>query len=460
MRSICIFFLLACIIQLSACKKFVELPAPQEQLSSATVFADDKVATSAITGLYTQIMANNNSFLNGAISVYAGLSSDELTGTTLPPFIPAFATNSLTNDNPVVSSLWTNAYTYIYQTNAILDGLRRSDKVSKPVKDQLQGEALFVRALCYFYLVNLFGNVPLPLTTDYEVNATLPRVATDSIYNRIIPDLVSAENILSADYVVTSDFPADRVRPNKWAAAILLSRVYLYQRKWGSAESEAAEVIDAGIYSLDTVPNVFTKASKEAIWQLMPVSSTSNTSEGNCFIPATPATLPTYSLTAQLLKAFEPSDRRRSGWLGSWSSGGDTNYYPYKYKVREGAPPYAEYNLVFRLAEAYLIRSEARAWQNDLRRAQDDLDSIRSRAGLGKDSSTDQSSLLSAIAHENQVEFFAEWGHRWLDLKRTNRANAVLGSLSWKNWQPTDTLYPIPKEELSSNHNLVQNPGY
>jgi hypothetical protein len=71
-----------------------------------------------------------------------------------------------------------------------------------------------------------------------------------------------------------------------------------------------------------------------------------------------------------------------------------------------------------------------------------------------------QSSLLLVIEQERRIEFFAEWGHRWLDLKRTNRADPILGALKPATWQPTDVLWPIPQDQINLNPSLTQNPGY
>jgi hypothetical protein len=92
--------------------------------------------------------------------------------------------------------------------------------------------------------------------------------------------------------------------------------------------------------------------------------------------------------------------------------------------------------------------------------AQLDLNIVRTRAGLPNTIANDKNSLLSAIEHERQVELFAEWGHRWFDLKRTGRADAILGIEKAPNWQFTDALYPIPFSELQFNPTLTQNPGY
>jgi len=119
--------------------------------------------------------------------------------------------------------------------------------------------------------------------------------------------------------------------------------------------------------------------------------------------------------------------------------------------------------MVLRLAEQYLIRAEARAQQNNVGGAQSDLNTIRTRAGLPNTTANDKTSLLAAIIHERQVELFSEWGHRWLDLKRSGNLDAMMAVVApakgatWSsNWQ----WYPIPSYEIVQDPNLVQNPGY
>ena len=87
-----------------------------------------------------------------------------------------------------------------------------------------------------------------------------------------------------------------------------------------------------------------------------------------------------------------------------------------------------------------------------------DINVIRRRAGLADTEALSQAEVLLAIEEERKKELFVEWGHRWLDLKRTQRANLILASKP--NWSPTDLLFPIPESELLNNPNLIQNPGY
>jgi starch-binding outer membrane protein, SusD/RagB family len=95
-----------------------------------------------------------------------------------------------------------------------------------------------------------------------------------------------------------------------------------------------------------------------------------------------------------------------------------------------------------------------------LQSAKDDLNIVRKRACLPDANANTKDELLLAIELERQKEFFAEWGHRWLDLKRTDRANTILAPIKAPNWQPTDILYPLPFQEIQRNHALIQNEGY
>jgi hypothetical protein len=437
-----------------SCKKFIEVPLPVNQTATATVFADDQTATSAINGLYSSMMIQNFGMLNSGITLYPALSADELKNTNLDATISSFTENTLNSKNTVIEfDFWKRSFNYIYQTNAILKGLSNSNSLSIPVKNQLMGEAKFVRALCYFYLINIFGDVPYITGTDYEQNSVAARVAKANIYNNIQTELQEAINLLSNDYPSTG-----KVRPNKWAAVSLLARVHLYRENWPAAEQTASLVINSGVYNLSGLNDVFVANSSEAIWQLKPVLTFLNTADGVTFIPYNSSIKPSYVITTELLNAFETGDQRMQSWTKSNTVSGVVYFYPFKYKVRSGSPV-TEYNMMFRLSELYLIRAEAKTMQNNITDAKVDLNVIRNRAGLSNTLASSQPSLLLAIEHERQIEFFAECGHRWFDLKRTGRIDPVLGALK-TNWQTSDALYPIPLTDIQSNPNLTQNPGY
>lgn len=445
---------------LVSCRKWVATNAPKDQLTTAQIFSTDRDATLAILGLYIQMMDNNRSLFNGGMSLFGALSSDELYRTFPSVYEDAFAQNTLTQMNPMCSSLYTAAYNWLYLCNNILEHLETSSGLSDSVQQQLKGEALFNRGLIYFYLVNLYGDVPLVMDTDFEKNAVSPRVSTVLVYRQIIDDLLQAQKLLSTQYAVVDDNANARTRPNRAAATALLARVYLYRQDWVNAEQQASIVIGDDAYQLVPTPgDVFFADSKEAIWQLQTVHANISTAEGSLFIPKGGGTGRTvYALTSHLLNSFEQGDLRLAQWTGG-SATGSHYCYPYKYKAATAQANPAEYNMVLRLAEQYLIRAEARARLGNTDGAAADLNKVRHRAGLQNTTATNVTDLITAIGQERRVELFAEWGHRWLDLKRTNQADAVLG-VEKTGWVAKDTLYPIPYTELLHNPNLVQNSGY
>jgi hypothetical protein len=311
--------------------------------------------------------------------------------------------------------------------------------------------------------------VPLVISTDYKLNFALSRSPKALVIQQIISDLKDAQNLLNTNYVDASIISTtdERVRPNKWAATALLARTYLYIGDWANAEAQATNIIsNTGTYNLvNDLNGVFLANSKEAIWQLQPVTAGENTQDAIIFVLTSgpnDGLNPVY-LSSFLLQSFEVGDARFVKWIGIDSSTGTKYYYPFKYKQYQYGSPVTEYAMVFRLAEQYLIRAEAKAQQGNMLGAASDLNVIRSRAGLSNTSATTQSSLVTAILHERQVELFSEWGHRWLDLKRTGTADVVMSNVTpqkggtWSsNWQ----LYPISIVELQNDINLVQNPGY
>jgi starch-binding outer membrane protein, SusD/RagB family len=450
-NSTCICFTIALVILMSAsCRKLVQVDEPDDSFTSTMVFSNDSLAQAAVTGLYIKIMSSSKFLLCGAMSVFPSLSSDELAR-----FIPMaseeqFSSNAILASNQLINvNIWKAAYAYIYQCNICIEGLNKSSGVSAEVKNRLAGEVKFMRALCYYYLINLYGDVPLALGTNADVNAMLSRTPVDQIYKQIEMDLVDAGNVLSNKKVKTV--------PTIFTAQALLARVYLHMAKWDKAYQMATAVINSGQFVLQTNLNdVFLKDSKETIFQLAPVQSGMNSPEGFLFVPV--GGRPAYSIINSLLNAFESGDLRKGSWIKSGSFNGQPYSYPNKYKVNASTTP-TEYNVVLRLAEQYLIRAEARANQNIIEDAVQDINVIRARAGLLALSTTiGTEQCLKAIEQERRVELFTEWGHRWFDLKRTNRVNEVLGTRT--GWTHNDQLYPIPFSELETAPNLEQNPGY
>jgi hypothetical protein len=459
MFSMAVFML---IMLFTSCEEWVTVPAPDTDIMREDVFQDDATALSALTHIYGQL-APSASFANGSLVIHLGVYTDELTSYTPPTSatdIVPFYFNTVVPANDLVSSIWRTCYSIIYSANLFMEGLAAAGNVSAPLKKQLQGEALFLRAFCHFYLVNLYGDVPLITTSDYRANAKASRTPEAQVYAGIIADLVEAKELLSDSYP-----SAGRVRANRGAATALLARAYLHAGEFANAEAQAAELIaKTDQYELqeEDLNAVFLKTSKEAIWQLLPdgiASTNTYTYEASVFILLAPPTRA--ALRNELLNAFEEDDQRKTSWINSFtsSSGLSTWHYPFKYKQNHMNPTGAENIMVLRLAEQYLIRAEARTHQDKLTEAQADINTIRSRAGLENTTASTEEELLLAIEHERRVEFFAEFGHRFLDLKRMDRLDAVMPAVK-ANWSSFNALLPLPQSEILINRNLEQNPGY
>lgn len=456
----------------TGCEKLVDIDEPVSYTTDERAYATDASAISVINGIYASMSAARltaGSSITAFMPFYAGLAADEFTlfsGVNNQSYT-AYYTNALLNNtspNP-----WAVCYPFIYRTNVAIEGLQRSATLNDNVRKELIGEARFLRALHYFYLVNLYGPVPLSLSGDYTQTRLLSRSSVDVVYEQIIADLTEAEALLSSDYVGSDAISTttERTVPNKWAAKALLARAYLYNKNYTAAISTATEVINhSSLFTLLPLDEVFLANSQEAIWQLQPVNLGWNTEEGRLFIITStgPTSNKPVYLSSDLLASFENGDERKTNWTNTINAGGIDYIYSAKYRSGTLNAPVTEYQMVFRLAEQYLIRAEASAQNNDLEAATADLNVIRSRSGLPDYAGPgDKSSLLEAILHERRTEFFTEMGHRWLDLKRMGKVDEVMSIATQQKggtWSTNDQFFPISASELDRAPNINQNAGY
>ena len=457
-----------------SCKEALDIGPSKVSLDDKNVYTTDGGAQSVLAGLYTT-MGDANGTYNGpsGVSMLLGLGSDELVNANPSSLANATAyTNNYTAN--FVPNYWSSLYRHIFVCNLALKGIAESSQVSAGVKKQLLGELAFIRAFSYFNLINLYGDVPLTTTDDYQSNRSIARTNQAQVYQRIIADLLDAQsNLPDSKYVdAFGAASVDRIRPNKQVATALLARVYLYQQDYKNAEIQASQTIANSNYLLEKNLNqVFLRTSKEAIWQLQPTAiSSPNTADANILIInnnsfATSGILP---LSNSLMQSFENGDLRLTNWVGQYrtTTTPATLYnFAFKYKAFgvNSATPQTEFVMLFRLAEQYLIRAEARARQDNLSAAMEDVNAIRSRAGLTNLLATDQPTTLAIIEKERRIELFTEAGHRWLDLKRTNRLNTLMPSITASKggtWAAYKQLFPIPPNDILANPALTQTPGY
>lgn len=448
---------LLCFLLLISCDDFVTVDQPNSQLTTDAVFENATTATAAMVDVYAQ-MRENGLFTGKSfgLSCLLGTYADEMVSYENGAYTTAdFYNNSLLASDAFVSLLWTSSYNQIYAANAVYAGVGTSSSIAISDKNQLQGEALFARAMTHFYLLNIFGDIPYVATTDYVYNSTIPRMSTEVVYQKIIADLETAIQLLAVNYT-----SADRTRPNKATAQALLARVFLYHGDYAESANMASAVLnDTSNYIWeDNLDAVFLKESTSTIWQFAAGSEGANAYEGSTFIFFSgPPQL--VSLSDGFVSAFEPNDLRKSHWIKTVTEGSTVWYHPYKYKQDLATGSSMEYSIIFRIAEQYLIRSEARARQGEIIGARTDLNKIRHAAGLSDTDTTTPAALLEAILQERKFELFTEHGHRFFDLKRFGKLNDVLGLKP--GWNAGDQLWPLPQAELLINPFLnPQNPGY
>lgn len=443
-------FSLFLLLGLAGCEESLEVELPRNQLSSKTVYTSDPTAEAAVNGIYQSLVTN---FYYNSVHTVLGQTADELVPRT--GIANVYSSNEIADTDGTINSSWGELYKTIYNANNVIEGVTQSTTLNVVKSRQWIAEAKFLRAYAYFYLTNLWGDVPLVLTTNVDVSALLPQSTQEAVYAQITLDLTDAVKDLPTDY---ANYKGKRIRATKWAAESLLARVNLYLGKWTEAAAHATAVInETGTYKittgLTTSNSPFVADNEESILQI-PYFNVEYTYEGGLF--TTGGTL----LLRKGNALFETGDDRKTKWTVDIIRGGVfLGIAPHKYKNSYSDSP-SERSTVLRLAELYLIRAEARVRSNDITGAQEDINVIRNRALLGNTTLTDANQLLDLIAIERQREFFAENGHRWLDLKRTGKLDETLSVLSDKIWKSTDRLYPIPEPALRANPFLNPTEGY
>lgn len=442
---------------IAACDSFTEVSLPDTQLTAPAVFDTDATAKAAMTDIYTKM--RDNGLLSGrrtGMSHQLGLYADELEffGTAGSQSF-GFANNAVLPTANEVQEWWNSSYSQIYAANSVIEGISASHGMTQPAKDMLMGEALFVRAFIHTNLANVFGPVPYITTTDYQANSTVSRQPYQAVLSQARTDLHQAVDLLPTEYAAP-----DRTRPNRFAAWALLARINLYLGDWPAAADAASAVLnEQGLYPWVTdLSQSYLKTASTTVWQFAAGTAGYNTHEGNSFIfQAGPP--PQAALSQQLISAFEAGDLRFVNWTRLVTTGSQSWRHVNKYKQAANTPTTVELSIQLATPELVLIRAEAKARQGELVTSKEDVDRIRSRAGLAPTGAITQEGLLQAILTERRVELFCEHGHRFFDLRRLGQLDSALGFKP--GWQATDRLLPIPDRDLMLNPNLApQNEGY
>ncbi len=371
---------------------------------------------------------------------------------------------SITPANTLARTLWGNIYTTIYIANFIEENIDGVARVSQAEKDLLLAEAKFCRAYAYFIAAHTFGDVPKVVNTDVQTNRSIARTPKSEILAWVKEDYEAALAVLPERWD-PDNATLNKQFATKNAVRAALARYYLYEGNWQSAEEMANTVINNRLQALDSsyVTVISTEFDSESIFELAYANSSSDdpgtsTTGLNNILVGRREVIPSNSYVQEIVNVNAGTRRATITFNTSNQQGRDNGWTVTKY----GTPDQGNNNItVFRLAEMYLIRAEARAQQNRITGtsgALADVNTLRRRAKAPLAAFTTQAAALSAIETERLYELSFE-GHRWFDLKRTGRINAVMTVFS-PRWNEKYNLWPIPQTEIQTNRLLVQNTGY
>jgi hypothetical protein len=373
---------------------------------------------------------------------------------------------------------WNDAFGIIGNINIAISqiSLCKDPALTATRKNQMLGEASFMRAFTYFDLVRLYGRVPIMLkpvdqkSSETLINSTLvPQSSVDSVYDAIRNDLWFARANVENDNV-----PPNKMIVTKGAVNSILAKVYatMPTPNWDSVAYYCDQVIPN--YSLVTDFNFLWdnnhKNNSESIWEFNYVGWNV---VGN-WIPSqfigdgwkkfeTPSN--------DLINAFNGDPIRFNASITYVNYGWDDAYW----KNKNSYPIVSKYNdpnngtndfYQVRLADILLLRAEAYNAKGNLTGAAALVNQVRSRVGLSATPAANQTDMALAIEKERRLELAFE-GQRWFDLVRTGRAIAVMNAQKDGNGNPLNynaqsyqLIYPIPQTQLDLNPLLKQNPNY
>lgn len=446
------------LLSLGGCRNILE-PPPVDLLVDKLVLNDAADVEPVRLGLYNAFRGMGSptviagSFTadfiqhNGTFIVYNELGNKQITAT-----------------NPAAEALWGNMYNTIYIANFIEENIGTVPGVTEGDRKKILAEARFLRGYANFIGVYSFGDIPKVTTTDIVTNRNIPKGTKADILQSVLADYTAALADLPA---TNSNKTLAKTFVTQNAVRAALARYYLYQQDWAKAEKAATDIIATKLQTLPAsyADVIFQEYDEETILEVAYANNSSDdpgtTTFGlNNVLVGRREVIPANSYILTMLEtnagersqtiAFDPTKQR--GRDNGWSV------------VKYGTPDQANNNItIFRLGEQYLIRAEARARQGRIvgaNGAQADINVLRARAKAPVASITTQENALLTIEKERVYELSFE-GHRWYDLKRTGRIQAVMSAFS-PNWNQKFDLWPIPQSELQRNKALAggQNPGY
>ncbi|MFC0517568.1 RagB/SusD family nutrient uptake outer membrane protein [Mucilaginibacter angelicae] len=448
----------------SGCQKQLDIK-PQNQVEQEDAIKTSKDVQGVLIGAYTA--ATLRGLYGGRFQSTSDFLADDGDFSYFGTFneYTELSDKGVTIVNQFTEGVWDTGYNTIGVCNNVLAHIDLVDAINK---SRVEGEARFLRGMVYFDLVRVFAKdwgdgtpssnpgVPIVLTPTTSIPGIqkVTRNTVAEVYAQAIADLKIAEANLTT---------GKSIYATSGAASSVLARIYLQQKNYAAAETEATKVIASGTYSLvehfkdefqapDQATHVFNTSEDILAMQISNQSGFNALNEVYAAV-AYGGREETY-INDQHFNRYEEGDTRADLFFE------DDGEFTSKFNNLFGNV------VVIRLAELYLIRAEARSQKTgpDYAGAAADLNVVRHRAGLGNITApTNAAGWITAIEKERRVELPFE-GFRLFDLKRYQKStNSVDGDgnvVDTFPWNSPKLIFPIPKRERDANPNLTQNEGY
>jgi hypothetical protein len=485
-KNILLFTAAATTLLLGACKKQLT-ETPYSFLTPTNFYQTAADAQSAINGVLSALQPQ--AYYQRTIYIIT-----EASGDCLQPLLTQNQERidmyklQYNSANPEITNWWQNSYKLISRANDVIANVP-AIKMDASQKNNILGNAYFLRGMAYFDLVRSFGDVPLllkPITSPGDSSLFPKRAAAASVYQQAISDLKFAEaNCFSEPNITT----ANKGMVSSGAASAMLARLYLQRAKSAYADpadnpnalNECNAVINSNVYSL--MPNYgdifscdnkyYNQGNKEVIFAVQFGDNSSSTTQNitcRMFSPSLLGGSGSFVANTNFFNNGYPVyDTMRKNWNLA-NKVGSTTVTPFIYKYRD-AKWIANSNnsrvnwIVLRYADVLLMQSEA---MNNLNPNDPGkfagIDKVQQRAKIPAANQYSFTNVVTpdnftdSLLKERQRELCVE-GHRRWDLIRFGRYAQIEAGFGM-TLADFRLLLPIPQTELDANKNLTQNTGY
>ncbi len=491
-----IFIVLCLLFVLPACESVLE-EDPRDLIDPDRFFQSETDGIAAIAGIYSHLLNNNTWGIQ--MDILFGVNHDLLAPTRVLGAGQQFMGYRWDASTERFRVIWRELYQAINDANLTIREMSNAD-INAQARDEIVGEATFLRGFVYYYLVAMFGDVPLFLEPNtgenFAMTGQAPRTPKEDVYAQIIADCELAEALLP------DKAGAAKARATKWAAKALKMKTYLWMKNYSAAKAAAKDIIDNSHHRLLPVfDDIFDSANEfndEIIFQFDFVSQEVSTNRAARFSPRgqddgiaakdRPFVFTLgfgfFTLYKSFAKSFADNDLRKN--MSVYDQINDSlplryTYLPKQWRVDEPRGNTGLNYKFYRMADVYLNLAEAENEANGpTQEAFDAINIVRQRAGLEPLMGLSQEDLRQAIRQERAWELVGEGNHRKLDLIRwgilgealqarleaemnepdVGPNNVATITLTANNFQDFMALGPIPAAEILLNPNLTQNPGY